>query len=697
MSEDTHAKKVSPSAHIPKVTNEADPGFLYKAVKNLFFDMVVLFGNIVCYIFFREITVRGSFNLPKTGPAIVVVAPHANQFVDGAIIMTQLRRLTNRNSPPIIAESSYKKNKVVGTLAKLANAIPVPRAQDNLKYAQGEIYLKEDDTEGTHIYGRRTKFTQLEAKGLIGLPESAGSADIAEIVSDTELVIRKPFKSDKAKRLLLEGTRFKYAAKISNEQTFQHVFNRLHNGGLINIFPEGGSHDRPDLLPIKAGFAIMALGAVAADPTCSIQIVPTGLNYFHRNEFRSRAVVEFGTPIRITAEDGEFYKTNPRAAVSKLLDEITEALKSVTLTAPDFDTLMVCQAARRLYANKIPVSLAVDMNRKLITGYTHYKDDPRIVSLKSDVLEYQKRCNQLGLRDHQVEIAVRDRWRSALILASRVFRMTFLMLLSLPGSILFAPIFIVTDRISRQKQKEALAASMVKVKAIDVVASWKIIVATVFAPALYVTYSVIGTILAMRYDILGLGSWTVLLVFPTIYLGLVFTTYAAFRTGEVGYDVLKSLPPLISSVFANRDELQQLKEFRGRLALEITEVVNLLGPKVFPDFDKLNERKNREESRGRKEAEDEDHETIRSRSLSIASTVSNALSRVNSWANLSDIPILGDGGYTNDSSYSSTSELESVKKADGSTGSNADSSFLETSTKLRKAMEKNMRDNIEQE
>lgn len=709
--------KVSPSAHIPKLMEEKQKSFFETLLKSIFFDSVILFANIVCYIFFREITVRGSFNLPKTGPAIVVVAPHANQFVDGAIIMTQLRRFTNRNSPPIIAESSYKNEKFVGTLAKLADAIPVPRPQDNLKFVEGEIYLNENQEDLTRIHGRRTKFTQLEAKGLIGLPESAGNSEIVEIISDTELIVRKPFKSDKGKRFLKNGTRFKYAPKISNEKTFQNVFNSLHNGGLISIFPEGGSHDRPDLLPIKAGFAIMALGAVAADPSCTVQIIPTGLNYFHRNKFRSRAVVEFGAPITVTPEDGQFYKENPRAAVSKLLDEITNALGSVTLTAPDFDTLMVTQAARRLYAKKIPLSLAVDMNRKLVTGYTHYKDDPRIIHLKNVVLDYKKRCEQLGLRDHQVELAVRDRWNSALTLMSRVLRLLFLMLLSLPGSVLFAPIFIVTANISKQKQQKALAGSLVKIKAIDVVASWKIIVATVFAPALYITYSIIGTFLTKRYDIYGFGSASAWVLFPSIYMVLVSTTYAAFRTGEVGSDVLKSLPPLISSVFGNRDELQELKDLRGRLSFEITEVVNNLGPKVFPDFDKFNERrktvdrKDREimrqleqesvdsalgidqSSRGRKE--DQDTESIRSRSLSIVSTISNALSRVNSWGNLSDIPILGDGGYTDDSSHSSSpSEYENIAQVDGSTATNA--SFLETSSKLRQAMEKNMRENSEQ-
>jgi len=40
---------------------------------------------------------------------------------------------------------------------------------------------------------------------------------------------------------------------------YEAVFNHLALGRVVGIFPEGGSHDRPDLLPIKAGISIMAL------------------------------------------------------------------------------------------------------------------------------------------------------------------------------------------------------------------------------------------------------------------------------------------------------------------------------------------------------------------------------------------------------------------------------------------------------
>jgi glycerol-3-phosphate O-acyltransferase/dihydroxyacetone phosphate acyltransferase len=93
----------------------------------------------------------------------------------------------------------------------------------------------------------------------------------------------------------------------------------------------------------------MALGALAANPDCGLKIVPCGMNYFHAHKFRSRAVVEFGTPVEVEPELVELYKKGDRReAVSRLLENVYNALVAVTVTSPDYDTLMVRDLALRL-------------------------------------------------------------------------------------------------------------------------------------------------------------------------------------------------------------------------------------------------------------------------------------------------------------------------------------------------------------
>ena len=86
----------------------------------------------------------------------------------------------------------------------------------------------------------------------------------------------------------------------------------------------------------------MALGAVAANPDCNLKIVPCGMNYFHAHKFRSRAVIEFGTPLDVPPDLVEEFKTGSRReAIGRMLEHIYNALVSVTVTSPDYDTLMV--------------------------------------------------------------------------------------------------------------------------------------------------------------------------------------------------------------------------------------------------------------------------------------------------------------------------------------------------------------------
>lgn len=44
----------------------------------------------------------------------------------------------------------------------------------------------------------------------------------------------------------------------------------------------------------------------------------------------------------------------------------------------------------------------MELNRRLLEGYVHFKDEPRVQKLRADVLKYNRLVRDLGLRDHQV-------------------------------------------------------------------------------------------------------------------------------------------------------------------------------------------------------------------------------------------------------------------------------------------------------
>lgn len=640
---------------------------------------------------------RGCYNVPPRGvPTILVCAPHANQFIDPTMVMIATRKLYGKHRARqacfVTAASSFKM-KFVGLFARSMGSIPVPRVQDNLKDVDSKLEIYAPDWEnnprlikgrflGVETSSRSPEFTKrFTVKSLIGLPNYLSNATIEEIVDDSTILLSSPFKNDKdglVKGMMLHGTNFKYAEKVDNTETFQSVFDHLHSLGCVGIFPEGGSHDRPSLLPIKAGVAIMALGAVAADPNMKVAVVPVGLHYFHRNKFRSRAVIEYGEPIYVHGDQGQKYKENPRETVSKLLKEVSDALFTLTQNAPDYETLMTIQAARRLFQrsnSRIPLPAVVEIQRRLLVGYKKFKDDERIIHLQKAVQDYNSKLYSMAIKDHQVmtlKTKPLETLRCAITLLQRVARVTIFFFLSLPGTILFLPIFVGATYYSKKKQREGLKKSSVKIKGIDLLATWKLIVALVMAPSLYITYSINLIILHGRntkfISCLWVPSKKKYVQFVYFYVILVFVSYASLKTGEIGFDMFKSLRPLMVSLIYPQDYIQDLQQRRTQLSDEITALCNELGPQVFPDYEKfVHSYLVRKEK-----VTDNDKDYLgsptsklsnRSRSSSVysmTSNVSNSLSRVNSRGSLSDIPIFSDSRQNNLSDV--TSDEDDVEK-----------------------------------
>ena len=69
-------------------------------------------------------------------------------------------------------------------------------------------------------------------------------------------------------------------------------------------------------------------------------IIPSGLKYFKRHEFRSKVVVEYGRPYRVSKSLIEMYKSGEkRKAVAIMLKDLQERMREVIMTAPSYDEL----------------------------------------------------------------------------------------------------------------------------------------------------------------------------------------------------------------------------------------------------------------------------------------------------------------------------------------------------------------------
>lgn len=232
--------------------------------------------------------------------------------------------------------------------------------------------------------------------------------------------------------------------------------------------------------------------------------------------------------------------------------------------------------------------MVVELNRRLVKGYTHYRDDPRIIDLKRSVTAYNKELWRLGIRDHQVEYAKISIPKVIFTLLYRLGKLAVMAIGTLPGLVLFAPVFAASKLISIKKSREALAASTVKLQGRDVMATWKLLVALALAPLLYALYTVLLTWWTYRNRVQGVvPGWVPLwlvVVFAMVFFPSI--TFAALRFGETGMDIAKSLRPLLLCLYpTSANTLVKLRAKRAKLSADVTEVINTLGPEMFPDFD----------------------------------------------------------------------------------------------------------------
>lgn len=170
----------------------------------------------------------------------------------------------------LIAQKSMKQREI-GTFARAAGAIPVARAQDNMKPGQGTIYLPDPVHDASLLRGVGTAFDRQLAPGsTIQLPmvgTEAAQGEVGQILGPEELRLKRDFSGSvpmqqltgskepcgKTEDTSFQGSKYKFAPKVDQNKVYDAVFDRLRQGGCVGIFPEGGSHDRPELLPLKGG------------------------------------------------------------------------------------------------------------------------------------------------------------------------------------------------------------------------------------------------------------------------------------------------------------------------------------------------------------------------------------------------------------------------------------------------------------
>lgn len=138
------------------------------------------------------------------------------------------------------------------TLTNTPLLVPVVRAADDAKPGPGRITISSEDP--TLVIGYGTSFSKLAPKMQLMFSKATGFAlaEVSEVISDTEVRVKKEFSIEGAKKTpkiiekLLEakangvdGLDYKILPHIDQGVMYKDVYHRLTEGSSIAIFPEG--------------------------------------------------------------------------------------------------------------------------------------------------------------------------------------------------------------------------------------------------------------------------------------------------------------------------------------------------------------------------------------------------------------------------------------------------------------------------
>lgn len=256
-----------------------------------------------------------SFSTPSlvsSAAAAQCLLSPSHQFLDPLLLASEVRRGSGRRVAFLIAEKSIKR-RFIGTAARLMQSsecprlphhccwlaessmhdhaltgsfpstttVPVARAADNAKPGKGLISAHPSG-DPLLLQGHGTSFTtQLVPRGQIVLPKAAhyASVEVVEVISDTEVRIKKEFKESRAVAALrgelgedakggahngngkgdgngngkekgsdgeekegagnVKGCKYQCLPFVDQTEMYASVYERLAEGGCLGIFPEG--------------------------------------------------------------------------------------------------------------------------------------------------------------------------------------------------------------------------------------------------------------------------------------------------------------------------------------------------------------------------------------------------------------------------------------------------------------------------
>jgi 1-acyl-sn-glycerol-3-phosphate acyltransferase len=329
----------------------------------------------------------------------------------------------------------------------------------------------------------------------------------------------------------------------ANAQMFARAREVLQRGGSIAIFPEGTTHDDPQMRELKTGAARIALGA-NVEP---MMVIPTGIYYTAKQAFRSSVLVLFGEPIPVQplGVDGE----PPVDDVDGLTAAIDAGLDAVTLQAESHTALDLIGRAEDIFTadDDQPLIEEFDLRRRFMEGY-HYlcRTDPRrLAKLERSMTRLEAELRRAKLDVHELQPRID---------AAHLLLVLLLLPFALVGAVLHWPAYLLVDALTKRFSKGER----------NMMATVKFLAALALYP---VTYIALASMAGWRFGaVVGLAT---LFVMPLL-------GYLALRIMEEIEDLSGDFRALQQRIFSG-DRYSRLVTRRQAIRDEMLNVAREMG------------------------------------------------------------------------------------------------------------------------
>lgn len=202
----------------------------------------------------------------------------------------------------------------------------------------------------------------------------------------------------------------KGSSVAKNRDSFARCYELLAKQQTLIIFPEGQSHSDSHLHRLKSGAARLTLGAVEANGTAPA-VIPVGLNFSRKGNFRGDVLVNFGVPIDLTMPD----EMTSRQTVREVNKRITLGLQAVTINADSWEDVDLVRRLERFFAlrrgkvRKANLSQQFSALQRLIDGQQllREREPEQLRSVVLKLRDYERLCRYFGVKDYHLTLKYR--------------------------------------------------------------------------------------------------------------------------------------------------------------------------------------------------------------------------------------------------------------------------------------------------